>query len=116
MPGGNGFWIAARATCADGSEAHTTPVYVVRKPLRFWKHASVAELIRRRLDSLDEVEEIVATARQLDRDGRIDYHRPWKQFSRQSTDLLARVAGAREFYNQLNIIAERERGIRSGNE
>lgn len=116
LPGGNGFWIAARATCGNGSEAHTTPVYVIRKPLRFWKHASVDELIRKRLDSLSEVEEVVVTARQLNRDGRTNYHRPWKQFALQSADLLTRVGKARQFYERLKAVAQRERAIRARGE
>ena len=49
---GFGFWIAARAKGSDGSQAHTTPVYVVQEPLRFWKHEAAQELIASRLESL----------------------------------------------------------------
>lgn len=116
LPSGNGFWIAARATCGNGSQAHTTPVYVIRKSLRFWKYASVDKLVRKRLESLNEVEAVVATARNLHHQGRIDYHRPWMQFSLQSTDLLTRVAKAREFYGHLQAVVHRERAIRTNNE
>ncbi|MBI2433992.1 MAG: CehA/McbA family metallohydrolase, partial [Candidatus Hydrogenedentes bacterium] len=37
LSSGNGCWIAARAEGSDGSRAHTTPIYVVRPPFRFWK-------------------------------------------------------------------------------
>ncbi|MHC4474736.1 MAG: CehA/McbA family metallohydrolase [Planctomycetota bacterium] len=58
-----GFWIAARAEAGDGSRAHTTPVYVSRDSLRFWKFDSVNQLLAKRLASLDEVEAIVEAAK-----------------------------------------------------
>lgn len=61
--GENGYWIAGRAEGSDGSQAHTTPVYVVRKSLKFWNYDRVERLIATRLDSLDEVERLVARAR-----------------------------------------------------
>ena len=54
VPSGNGFWIAAEAEGRGGTRAHTTPVYVVRKGLRFWKYADVDGLIGRREASLAE--------------------------------------------------------------
>ena len=56
-----GYWIAARAKGSDGSQAHTTPVYVVQEPLRFWKHEAAQELIKQSEPLLQRVEE----ARQL---------------------------------------------------
>ena len=35
---GSGSWIAARAFSKDRSVAHTTPIYLKRPSLRFWKH------------------------------------------------------------------------------
>ncbi|MGD2108885.1 MAG: CehA/McbA family metallohydrolase, partial [Phycisphaerae bacterium] len=83
LPVGDGFWIAARAEGSDGSRAHTTPVYVVRPPLRFWAHRRVSDLIRQRHISLSEIEGVIATGEQLDRQGRVEYHRPWKQMALQ---------------------------------
>jgi hypothetical protein len=60
MDPGPGCWLAARAYAADGSSAHTTPVYVKRSNLRFWKHAQVPELIERSLKSLEELETLAA--------------------------------------------------------
>lgn len=57
---GQGCWLAARAYAADGSSAHTTPVYVKRPDLRFWKHAQVPELIERSLKSLQELETLAS--------------------------------------------------------
>lgn len=53
---GPGCWLAARVYADNGSVAHTTPVYVKRPSLRFWKHAEVPALVERSLKSLDELE------------------------------------------------------------
>jgi hypothetical protein len=58
-----GFWIAARAEASDGSSAHTTPVYVSRDSLRFWKLDSVEQLLAKRLTSLDEIEAAIEAAK-----------------------------------------------------
>jgi hypothetical protein len=47
-----GCWLAARARAGDGTSAHTTPVYVVREGLRFWKFEWLDELLTKRLASL----------------------------------------------------------------
>ncbi|MAM91834.1 MAG: hypothetical protein CMI15_10215 [Opitutaceae bacterium] len=55
---GSGCWIAARAFAKDRSVAHTTPIYLKRPSLRFWKHEEVPELIERSLKSLQELEDV----------------------------------------------------------
>jgi hypothetical protein len=112
VPGGAGFWIAARAEGADGSRAHTTPVYVVREGLRFWKYDAVKELIAKRLASLAEIEEIVADAQARDQRGEIADNRTKKLLAQQGPELLKRVADARAIYEHLKQIAEQERPIR----
>jgi hypothetical protein len=114
LPTEHGYWIAARAEASDGSQAHTTPIYVVREPFRFWKYSAVEGLLRRRFDDLSEVEGVVATAQQLNRQGRIDYHRPWKQMALQAPELLDRIRAARDYYGTLQDAALRERGLRTG--
>ena len=37
---GLGCWVAARAFAADGSAAHTTPIYLIRDSFRFWRSAA----------------------------------------------------------------------------
>ncbi|MFA6241040.1 MAG: CehA/McbA family metallohydrolase, partial [Candidatus Hydrogenedentales bacterium] len=69
LPSGNGFWIAAMADGSDGSKAHTTPVYVVRKGLRFWKYDAVDDLIAKRMTSLAEVDALVADTVEKDKRG-----------------------------------------------
>ena len=110
LEGESGYWIAARAEGADGSRAHTTPVYVVRKPLRFWNYDRVERLIATRLHSLDEVEGLVARARAI-HEGRVPDEPPgegegtawWeiRRLAEQGPELLVRVAEARGIYEQL---------------
>ncbi|MGI9429584.1 MAG: CehA/McbA family metallohydrolase [Bythopirellula sp.] len=109
----NGCWIAARATANDGTTAHTTPVYVIRKGLRFWKYDSVDQLIAKRNASLDEIEQLVADAeaKLAARDAAGDR---WdRQLAAQGPELLKRVVEARKLYQELEKIAEAERATRS---
>ena len=124
LEGGNGYWIAARAEGADGSQAHTTPVYVVRKPLRFWNYEKVERLIATRLDSLDEVERMVGQARSMHK-GEVadepkgeDERAAWwetRRLAEQGPELLDRVADARRIYEQLRLVGKREAAQREGN-
>ncbi len=107
---GFGSWIAARASGSDGSQAHTTPVYVVQEPLRFWKHEAAQELIASRLDSLAEIEKLVADARQREQEGKARYNQ--KELVKQGEPLLQRVEEARELYRQLQEEAVKEEELR----
>jgi hypothetical protein len=109
VDGGQGCWIAARARAGDGTSAHTTPVYVIREGLRFWKYDGLEELIAKRLASLGQVEEIVAEARRLDAEGKLESDRYRIQLARQGDALLERVALARNLYQELKRVAEVER-------
>ncbi len=109
---GNGFWMAARVRGANGAVAHTTPVYVVREGLRFWKLEDIDRLIARRLASLAEVEKIVADARRRNDAGELRTDRAWQQLAIQGPELLEKVKGARELYEGLKGVAERERAAR----
>jgi len=110
---GFGCWIAARARAGDGTSAHTTPVYVVREGLRFWKIEGLEELFAKRQTSLDQIEQIVADARRLDAEGKLGNDRYRKQLAVQGDLLLQRVAQARGVYEGLKRIAEAERKLRS---
>ncbi|RKX34548.1 MAG: hypothetical protein DRP64_19995 [Verrucomicrobia bacterium] len=63
-----GSWVAAHVADAPGStfreraEAHTTPIYLERDGLRFWKRNEAVALIRERLADLNEVEEMIQNA------------------------------------------------------
>ena len=119
----SGYWIAARAEGADGSRAHTTPVYVVRKPLRFWKYDQVEPLITTRLHSLAEVERLVDQATSMSQ-GQIAYEplgtgegTGWWEIQRlaeQGPELLERVAEARRIYEQLRETWKLEKSQREG--
>jgi len=85
----------------------------VRQPFRFWKHSAVEALLRKRFDELSEVEGVIGTAQQLNRQGRIEYHRPWKEMAVQAPELLERVRAARSYYGALQRSAERERALRT---
>jgi hypothetical protein len=111
---GYGCWIAARAQAADGTSAHTTPVYVVREGFRFWKFASLEELFAKRLSSLAEIEQIIADARRLDAEGRLGGDRYRKQLVAQGEALLERVNRARTMYGELKQVAEAEGPRRNG--
>ncbi|MCW5553999.1 MAG: CehA/McbA family metallohydrolase [Verrucomicrobiae bacterium] len=109
---GFGCWIAARARGGDGTSAHTTPVYVVREGLRFWKMDGLDELFARRQNSLEQIEQLVADARRFNTAGKLENDRYRKQLALQGGLLLQRVAQARLLYEELKRTAEAERGVR----
>ena len=90
---------------------------MVRKPLRFWNHEKVERLIATRLDSLDEVERLVARARSIhgdevtDEPQGEDERTAWwetRRLAEQGPELLDRVAEARQIYQQLRLVWKRE--------
>lgn len=111
---GDGFWIAARARAGDGTSAHTTPVYVRREGLRFWKFNALEELFAKREESLRQVENLVAEARRLDAEGRLEQDRYRKLLALQGDALLERVSLARQVYAGLKRTAEQEGNRRTG--
>ncbi len=113
IPPDKGFWIAARAEGLEGTRAHTTPIYVVRKGLRFWKYDSVPELIGKRDASLAEVERIVSEAQAgRNSEGKPDDERPITELAEQGPELLKRVEAAKKIYAELRSIAEQEAALR----
>jgi len=113
VPAGNGFWVAAQAEGRDGARAHTTPVYVTRNGLRFWKYDSVEELIAKREASLAEIEHIVAEAQAgRNAEGKPDASRPVTELAEQGPALLKLVQDARQIYAGLRTPAEREADVR----
>lgn len=114
LEAGDGSWIAARAYANDGTAAHTTPVYVIRKPLRFWKYAVVDDLLAKRRESLNQIEQIVAEAQMKSEAGELPGDRTLQQLAAQGPALLERVADARKIYDDLEQIAKDEADLRSG--
>lgn len=113
---GDGFWIAARARAGDGTSAHTTPVYVKRNGLRFWKYEGLEELLAQRERSLRQIEELIAEARRLEAEGRLKTDRYRQLLARQGDALLERVALARAIYEDLKKTAAAERSRRGKNQ
>ena len=127
----DGFWIAARVSEKPGiefrnrTEAHTTPIYVVREGLRFWKHVEVEKLITDRLADLDEVEELIQLAEQSKREDKNLRKSPytnWGEWAReyrvapiiaQQEKLRPRMQKAMEIYDNLRSIHAAEKAIRS---
>lgn len=113
---GHGFWIAARARAGDGTSAHTTPVYVIRQGLRFWKFDGLEALLAKREESLRQIEGIIAEAKRLNAQGRLETDRYRKQLALQGDALLERVTLARNLYAELRRTAEAERRVRERGE
>jgi len=109
----HGCWLAARAHGGDGTSAHTTPVYVVREGLRFWKFDGLATLLDKRESSLAQIEQIVVEARRDDAEGKLERDRYRKQLALQGDLLLQRVALARKLYKDLRRTAEAEQPLRA---
>jgi len=114
VPAGEGCWIAARAKGGEGTSAHTTPVYVIREGLRFWKYEALDDLFAKREESLKQIEGLVAEAKRLDAEGRLENDRYRKLLAQQGDALLERVAAARGVYRDLKATAEKERRQRGG--
>ena len=109
---GNGFWVAARTTANDGTTAHTTPVYVIRKGLRFWKYQELKQLLAKRRQSLQEIEQLVLDAKAKVAKGDARGERRYQQLVAQGPALLERVTQARVYYANLEKTAESERSVR----
>lgn len=109
MEAGDGFWIAARARAGDGTSAHTTPVYVIREGLRFWKFDGLEALLAKREESLRQIEGLIAEAKRLNAEGRLETDRYRKQLALQGDALLERVKLARGIYADFRRTAEKER-------
>jgi hypothetical protein len=109
---GQGSWLAARARAGDGTSAHTSPVYVVRPGLRFWKFDGLQELLAKRLASLSEIEQMVVEAQRLNGEGKLVNDRYRRELALQGNLLLERVARARDHYAGLKQTADAERSIR----
>lgn len=100
----DGFWIAATTEANDGSVAHTTPVYVTRSKLRFWKYDEVDALLDKRLQSLADIEKMIAVAMQEKSKGSNGRGEPFKQFSAEERASYARVAADDpELYKDLKV-------------
>ncbi|MCL2330155.1 MAG: CehA/McbA family metallohydrolase [Phycisphaerae bacterium] len=109
---GHGFWIAARAYAADGAKAHTTPVYVIRDGLRFWKYEEASKLIDQMVFYLGEIETKTLNIQKTDETAR-QMSFETRQWSNQASELLKRIADAHKIYDELRKTIEEERPLRA---
>jgi hypothetical protein len=107
---GHGFWVAVRATGVNGSQAHTTPVYVAREGFRHWNRERAAALIDERFATLDEIDELVTRAEERRAAGEISPYNYWDgRMADQAAEVRARTERVRGLYDQLRRTLEEER-------
>ncbi|MDP8242604.1 MAG: CehA/McbA family metallohydrolase [Candidatus Hinthialibacter antarcticus] len=99
LPAKDGFWIAARAKGSDGSQAHTTPIYVKKNNLRFWNIDETERLLDERMESLQEVEDMLEEYKS--RFERESGNFLLMQYVQQGPELMKRVERARKAYRDL---------------
>jgi hypothetical protein len=105
---GDGCWIAAHAKGHDGSQAHTTPIYLVRPGHRHWRQDRAEELIDRQLAILDETDQALAESEQMvsTRGNQLDY---WNRLNaEQAKEVRVRIANARAAYEHLRQVLQHE--------
>ena len=108
----HGSWLAARAEGSEGYRAHTTPIYVVRDSLRFWKYDAVEELLAKRDASLSEIERIIADALDKQEKGEIGTNKLLGELALQAGALRECVSKARRQYDELHKLYENEAAAR----
>jgi hypothetical protein len=102
LAAGHGFWVAAEAEGADGSRAHTTPVYVTLPGFRFWDARRVPALLKKRHQSLDNTEGALSSlASRLGRGGMPPHAAFDIALARQAPPVLERVQRVRAIYRDL---------------
>lgn len=111
MDAGYGCWLAAVTKATNGCHAHTTPIYVRREGLRWWKFDEVDPLLAKRLDSLRQIEGLVADAKSKDAIA-LQGNQELKQLALQGDELLKRVEAARKIYEELKETAVKEKTVR----
>jgi hypothetical protein len=112
VPAGYGGWLAAHAVGQDRSEAHTTPVYVVRKGFRFWDVNQAEALIQKQLTILNEIDQAITGAEAAVKAGNqpLDY---WNAVpARQADQIRVRVHRVRQMYRDLQTTVATERTSR----
>ncbi len=101
VPVKGGVWLALKGTGANGSVAHTTPVYITRKGQRFWKRNEVESLIEKQLKRLGEIELIVSNARIAVGLGLSPALTEIHELAKEGDQLMERVRLAKGLYAEL---------------
>jgi len=100
-----GTWVALKVVGHDGSVAHTTPVYVVRKGFRFWNTERVPQLIANRRATLDEMQaqlERTQVAFSRNELSPIDHY--GRNMVKGADELLESMAKVRQWYQKLETL------------
>lgn len=113
VPAGHGGWLAAHAVGRDRSEAHTTPVYVVREGFRFWDVTQAAALIQKQFAVLDDTEKAVqqAEAAMQPNGSPTDFWNRWP--AEQAKALHERITKVRGIYEEMQRELEQEKIART---
>ncbi|MCC5878169.1 MAG: CehA/McbA family metallohydrolase [Candidatus Sumerlaeia bacterium] len=109
LPTGFGGWLAVEATGFDGSQGHTTPIYIVREGYRPWNHERAPELLNWKTRHLDEIEEMISLQSGRKERGEMAPTDFWNRYLvRQSEGIHQRIEAARSYYSDLERIWEEE--------
>lgn len=96
-----GGWLAVHALGRDGSEAHSTPVYVVREGFRHWNHQRAQQLIDKQLAAINDAEKALAESERLVALGGNPLD-AWNRLNAQQADAVReRLRTARAVYANL---------------
>ncbi|MCA9431401.1 MAG: CehA/McbA family metallohydrolase [Candidatus Omnitrophica bacterium] len=106
---GFGSWVAVQATGLDGSQAHTTPIYIRREGYRFWNMDRVPEVIEARYKDLDEMDQYVTENEDLLMQKKIPHLDHFRRFAgEQAGEVRKRTKAARDQYKRLLNIHQEE--------
>jgi hypothetical protein len=113
VPVGHGAWVAAVVDGHDGSQAHTTPVYIRRRGFRHWRPDRVEGLVAKQMAVLDEIEGELAQAEAAMLSG--DHARDFwgRTNAAQAEGVRERVAKARAVYRGLRETLKKEKELRN---
>lgn len=121
----NGFWVAAKVSDQsyiefhNRAEAHTTPVYVVRKGLRFWNYKKAEKIIKDQIAVLDEIEEMIQRAHKSKREGKNLLNNKFEHTLRieriiaTEDAIRERIKSAKAIYDELICIHKSEQSLRA---
>jgi hypothetical protein len=106
VPPGHGCWLAAHVIGEDGSEAHSTPVYLKRPGYRWWNVERVPVLLEEQEKVLRDIEKVVTDAKALAASRPMDY--TLKSVVNGAETLLEHVRRARNRYAELKLVHHQE--------
>lgn len=117
LPADFGGWVAAKAVTADGSSAHTTPVYFTREGYRRWNHAEMPQ----HFETVDQtLAEFSAELERAIADWDTEWPPRWNMYARAMAEMaplqLERIAEVQEMYDALRVEWEAERASRENSE